>query len=82
MMNATLDSVFAAAMSLDSDSRRDLAERLWDQVQPQDDAIFSEATWHEIGRRVTASDAGTVEHIPGDVALAQVRAEFGLPSAG
>ncbi len=81
MMNATLDSVFAAAMSLDADSRRDLAERLWDQVQPQDDAVFSEATWQEIGRRVTASDAGNVEHISGDVALAQVRAEFGFPPA-
>lgn len=82
MMTATLESVFAAAMSLDANSRRNLAERLWDEVQPQDDAIFSEATWQEIGRRVSASDAGTVEHIQGDVALAQIRAEFGLPSVG
>ena len=82
MINATLDSVYAAAMSLDADSRLDLAERLWDQIQPHDDAIFSEATWQEIGRRVAASDNGNVEHIPGDVALAQMRAEFGLPPAG
>jgi putative addiction module component len=82
MMTATLDSIFAAAMSLDADSRRDLAERLWDEVQTKDDAIFSEDTWNEIGRRVTASDAGNVEHISGAVALAQVRAAFGLPSAG
>ncbi len=81
-MNATLDSVFAAAMSLDADYRRDLAERLWDQVQPQDDAVFSEATWQQIGRRVTASGAGNVKHISGDVALAQLRAEFGFTSAG
>ena len=81
MMTATLDNVFSAAMSLDADSRRDLAERLWDVVQSKDDAVFSEATWNEIGRRVTASDAGQVEHIPGDVALTQIRAEFGLPSA-
>lgn len=82
MMTATFDSVFSAAMSLDADSRRDLAERLWDEVQTKDDGIFSETTWNEIGRRVAASDAGTMEHIPGDVALAQIRAEFGLPSAG
>ena len=81
MMTATLDNVFSAAMSLDADSRRDLAERLWDVVQSNDDAVFSEATWNEIGRRVTASDAGQVEHIPGNVALDQIRAEFGLPSA-
>ncbi len=81
-MNATLDSVFAAAMSLDANYRRDLAERFWDQVQPHDDAAFSEATWQQIGRRMTASDAGNVKLISGDVALAQLRAEFGFTSAG
>ena len=80
-MSATLDSVYLAAMSLDADSRRDLAERLWDAVQTKDDNIFSEATWSEIGSRVAASDAGQVEYISGEIALAQIRAEFGLPSA-
>lgn len=80
-MTATLDSVFAAAMALDADTRRDLAERLWDTVQSQDDAVFSEETWAEVGNRVAMSDAGLVEHIPGDVALAQIRAEFGIPQA-
>ena len=41
----------------------------------RDDA-FSEATWDEIARRIAASDAGTVEHISGDAALAQVRADL------
>ena len=44
-------------------------------ITANDDA-FSEATWNEIGRRSAASDAGTVEHIPGDAALAQVRADL------
>lgn len=77
MITESAERVFTAAMSLDADSRRDLAERLWDAVQTQDDAIFSESTWNEIGRRVTTSNAGQVEHIPGDLALAQIRAEFG-----
>jgi hypothetical protein len=80
MITESAERVFTAAMSLDADSRRDLAERLWDAVQTQDDAIFSESTWNEIGRRVSASNAGEVEHIQGDLALAQIRAEFGLPS--
>jgi putative addiction module component (TIGR02574 family) len=79
-MIATIQNIFSAAMTLDADSRRDLAERLWDVVQPQEDSVFSEATWQEIRRRVVASDAGQVEHVAGDVALAQIRAEHGLAS--
>lgn len=81
-MTATIQNLFSAAMTLDADSRRDLAERLWDVVQPQEDTVLSEATWQEIGRRVAASDAGQVEHVAGDIAFAQVRAEHGLASAG
>ena len=81
MMTTTLQSVFTAAMSLDVESRRDLAEQLWEVVQTQDESVFSEATWHEIGLRVAASDAGQVEHVAGPQALNQVRAEFGLRTA-
>ena len=81
MTTATLDSVFNIAMSLDANSRRALAERLWDTVQTKDDSVFTEDTWNEIGRRVASSDAGQTEHIPGAVALAQIRREFGLPTA-
>lgn len=80
-MTATIQNLFSAAMTLDADSRRDLAERLWDAVQPQEESVFSEATWQEIGRRVAASDAGQVEHVPADIALAQVRAEHGVAAA-
>ena len=80
-MTATIQDLFSAAMTLDAESRRDLAERLWDAAQPQEESVFSEATWQEIGRRVVASDAGQVEHVPGDIALAQVRAEHDLASA-
>lgn len=81
MITETLQSVFAAAMSLDVESHRDLAEQLWDVVQTHDESVFSEATWNEIGLRVAASDAGQVEHVAGPQALHQVRAEFGLRSA-
>lgn len=80
-MTVTVQDLFSAAMTLDADSRRDLSEQLWDTVQPQDESVFSEATWQEIGRRVAASDSGKVEHVAGDVALAQVRAEHGLASS-
>ena len=80
-MTATIQDLFSAAMTLDAESRRDLAERLWDAVQPQEESVFSEATWQEIGRRVGASDAGQVEHVPGNIAFAQIRAEHGLASA-
>lgn len=80
-MTATSDTIFAAAMSLDVNLRRELAERLWDTVETSDDSVFSEETWSEIGRRVAASDCAEIEHVPGDVALAQVRAEFGLAPA-
>ena len=80
-MKATIQDLFSAAMTLDADSRRDLSEQLWDTVQPQDESVFSEATWQEIGRRVVASDEGKVEHVAGDIALAQVRAEHGLASS-
>ncbi|TDU67215.1 hypothetical protein EI77_03417 [Prosthecobacter fusiformis] len=82
MMTESINQVFAAAMALDADSRRDLAERLWDTVQTKEDTVFSESTWEEIGLRVAASDAGHAEHIPGHAALEQIRAEFGLPKAG
>lgn len=81
-MTATIQSIFAAAMTLDADSRRDLSEQLWDTVQPQDESVFSETTWQEIGRRVAASDSGQVEHVAVEAALAQVRAEHGLAAAG
>lgn len=80
-MTATIQDLFSTAMSLDVESRRDLAERLWDTVQPQEDSVFSEDTWQEIGRRVAASDAGQAEHVAGDVALAHVRAEHGITSS-
>ena len=81
MMTLTIQNVFADAMSLDADSRRDLAEQLWDVVQTQEEGVFSEATWREIGCRVAASDAGQVEYIDGHLALAEVRSESGLPTA-
>ena len=77
-MKATIQNLFSAAMTLDADTRRDLAERLWDAVQPKEDSVFSEATWQEIGSRVTASDEGQAEHVFGDIALAQVRTGHGL----
>jgi putative addiction module component (TIGR02574 family) len=81
IMTVTIQNLFTAAMSLDADSRRDLAERIWDTVQTQEESVFSEDTWREIGRRVAASDAGQVEHIAGDIALAGIRAEHGLASS-
>lgn len=80
-MTATVNHLFSAALALDASSRLELAERLWDAVQTQDDSIFSEETWAEIGRRVAASDAGEVEHMDGRRGLALVREKLGFASA-
>jgi len=72
-MTPTVNSLFTAALTLDAESRLELAERLWDAVQPAEDTVLSEETWNEIGRRVAASDAGLVKHVDGPSALARVR---------
>ena len=71
-MNATLDSVEAAALQLSADERRELIERLLETVLPAEPL---HPGWEaEIARRVTEVDAGLVERIPFEQVLAKTRA--------
>ncbi len=74
-MSATVDSVMSLAMTLSVSDQREVAERLWDQIDPKDDAGFDEATWDEIGRRVAASDAGAAMHLSGESVMAVARSK-------
>ena len=71
-MNATLDSVEAAALQLSTDDRRELIERLLEPVLPAE--LLHPAWEAEIARRVTEVDAGLVECIPFEQVLAKTRA--------
>jgi putative addiction module component (TIGR02574 family) len=70
-MTVTVDNLFEEAMSLSDDSRVALAERLIESVDP-DESVFK-AQIQVAQQRADALDAGTVEAIPGDIALARVR---------
>ena len=71
-MNATLETVEAAAMQLSAEERAELIERLIDTVVP---APPLHPAWEaEIARRVAEMDAGLVEGIPAEQVFAKMRA--------
>ena len=71
-MNATLESVEAAALQLSTDERRELIERLLETVLPA--APLHPAWEAEIARRLAEVDAGLVECIPFEQVMAKARA--------
>jgi putative addiction module component (TIGR02574 family) len=71
-MNASLETVEAAAMQLSAEERAELIERLIDTVLP---APPLHPAWEaEIARRVAEMDAGLVEGIPAEQVFARMRA--------
>ena len=71
-MSTTLESVEAAALELTAEERAELIERLIDTVIP---APPLHPAWEaEIARRLAELDAGTVECIPAEKVLAEMRA--------
>ena len=71
-MNATLETVEAAALQLSSQDRAELIERLIDTVLPPS-PLHPE--WEaEIARRVAEMDTGLVEGIPAQQVFARMRA--------
>jgi putative addiction module component (TIGR02574 family) len=62
-------------MKLSPEERADLAEMLWLSV---DSAEEVEAAWdEEIARRIRQIDAGEVECVPWETAMAELRAKYG-----
>lgn len=71
-MNASLETVEAAAMQLSAEERAELIARLIDTVLP---APPLHPAWEaEIARRVAEMDAGLVEGIPAEQVFARMRA--------
>jgi putative addiction module component (TIGR02574 family) len=71
-MNASLETVEAAALQLTAEERAELIERLIDTVVP---APPLQPAWEqEIARRVAELDAGLVESIPAEEVFARMRA--------
>ncbi len=70
-MNASLDSVEAAALELTAEERAELVERLIDTVLPPPPL---QPGWEEeIARRVAELDAGLVKSIPAEEVFARMR---------
>ncbi len=71
-MNASLETVEAAALQLTAEERAELIERLIDTVVP---ARPLHPAWEqEIARRVAELDAGLVESISAEEVFARMRA--------
>ncbi len=71
-MNASLESVEAAALQLTAEERAELIERLIDTVMPP--PPLHPAWEAEVARRVAEMDAGLVEGIPAEKVFAKMRA--------
>lgn len=71
-MNASLETVEAAALQLSAEERAELIERLIDTVIPP--PPLHPAWEEEIARRVAELDAGLVESIPAEEVFARMRA--------
>jgi putative addiction module component (TIGR02574 family) len=70
-MNASLETVEAAALQLSAAERAELIDRLIDTVLP---APPLHPAWEaEIARRVAEMDAGLTESIPADQVFAELR---------
>ena len=71
-MNASLETVEAAALQLSAQERAELIERLIDTVLPP--PPLHPAWEGESARRVAELDAGLVESIPAEEVFARMRA--------
>lgn len=80
----TWEELLEQALRLPSDEQEQIARALYENLADQDDEDDDEdpaeveAAWaEEIGRRVEEIRNGTVETIPADVVMAELRARFG-----
>ncbi len=69
-MNASLESVEAAAMQLSAEERAELIERLIDTVLPP--PPLSAAWQAEIERRISDMDSGRTQPVPAEEVFAKI----------
>jgi len=72
-MRLTVEQIAEEALSLPSDARALLADRLVESLDPAEDGEIRQLWINEACRRRDDVRSGHVKTIPGDAALAQVR---------
>jgi putative addiction module component (TIGR02574 family) len=72
-MNMTVEQIAAEALSLPSEARALLADRLVESLDPAEDGVVRQLWASEAKRRLDEVRTGNVQTIPGDEALARVR---------
>jgi len=72
-MSLTVEQIAEEALSLPSEARALLADRLVESLDPAEDGYIHQLWAAEACRRRDDVRSGRVRTIPGDVALAQVR---------
>jgi hypothetical protein len=72
-MSLTVEQIAEEALSLPSEARALLADKLVESLDPAEDGYIHQLWAAEAYRRCEDVRSGFVQTIPGDVALAQVR---------
>ena len=72
-MKLTVEQIAEEALSLPSDARALLADRLVESLDPAEDEDIRQLWINEACRRRDEVRNGRVQTIPGDVALARIR---------
>jgi putative addiction module component (TIGR02574 family) len=79
-MSHAYEEVRQHALELSYDDRAKLSQELWESLHPPGDASSQDeidASWdEEIKRRIEEIDSGTVELIPAEQVLAELRAKI------
>lgn len=73
-MNITVEQIAEEALSLPSEARALLADRLVESLDPAEDGYIRQLWMKEARRRIDGVRSGDVATVPGDQAFAQVRA--------
>jgi len=72
-MMMTVEQIAAEALSLPSEARALLADRLVESLDPAEDGVVRQLWTIEAKRRLDDVRSGRVQTIPGEEALARVR---------
>jgi hypothetical protein len=72
-MNSTVEQIAEEALSLPSEARALLADRLVESLDPAEDGYIHQLWMKEVRRRIEAVQSGVVATVPGDEAFVQVR---------
>ncbi len=76
-MSMTVEQIAEEALSLPSEARALLADRLVESLDPAEDGVVRQLWVAEATRRLDEVRSGRVQTIPGDEALARVRSAVG-----